>query len=191
MAFVAKDKIVGSSIGRSWPLKRSRPGYAPVDGVQRRYLLVALVECAGCGLRAESQWAHGRAAYRCRHRDLHQNHPRRRPPDRRRDHHSGRLAAARTINRLERRRGDRRRCSPAERTQPNQNPRPVGDEGTDRDRGPFHGSRPRMVTGSPTAARIPTPPRRPTARSCTACNPTRSPHPSCNGSSPSTSPDAA
>jgi hypothetical protein len=27
----------------------------PVDGVQRRYLLVGLVACAGCGLRAESQ----------------------------------------------------------------------------------------------------------------------------------------
>jgi hypothetical protein len=39
----------------------------PVDGVQRRYLLVGLVTCAVCGLRAESQWAHGRAAYRCRH----------------------------------------------------------------------------------------------------------------------------
>lgn len=39
----------------------------PVDGVHRRYLLVGLVTCARCGLRAESQWAHGRAAYRCRH----------------------------------------------------------------------------------------------------------------------------
>jgi hypothetical protein len=40
---------------------------SPLDGRQRCYLLAGLVICGACGRRAESQWASGRAAYRCRH----------------------------------------------------------------------------------------------------------------------------
>lgn len=43
----------------------------PTDAQPCRYLLVGLVVCALCGRHAESRWAHGRPAYRCRHGTKH------------------------------------------------------------------------------------------------------------------------
>ncbi|MBB2949255.1 DNA invertase Pin-like site-specific DNA recombinase [Actinoplanes lutulentus] len=48
----------------------------PADGQPRSYLLRGLVICGICERRPESEWVHGRAAYRCRH-----GQPRKRPAE--------------------------------------------------------------------------------------------------------------